>query len=423
MSGTSVTSSPQQLPVLPKDLVSIDTLEYLGFDEETAEFIWADRIKELVRAHATKPDGNLSTAFMSQVVEHVYDFGHVSNTCDDNLRLWHQCLNHCGLDRQTKAAIMDPVFKKIRLTQTCLHWVRNTIELRFKALQDLRAADAAASVPLKRGQADKSASKDAVPRPSQPEETAMSEAILRASESPLDTTVTLYKGVDRASVRHLFDDRRDLSRISALATFPPGNARGSSSAYYLYVDRDIAEQQACYIRRRSSLTPVVLVQVRIQKSALEAAYEGPQRQELYWPSEDWKRLAFYCRGNRPVPPDLVKYMEARLSIVTAVAKADRAFTRNMNRLDQITADMVLKNKHGKDAIQYCFRRHDADYFLTQHAELKMLPFTEDEFQEWCVDAREEELKDIPELPCRVVSGGFNVEGAMENADEHDGLVI
>ncbi|KAH0491137.1 hypothetical protein TgHK011_002579 [Trichoderma gracile] len=411
MSGTSVFSCPQQLPALPMDLVSVDTLEYLGFNEETAEFIWNDRIKPLVRANAAKPNSHLSEPFMYHIIDHVYDAGQVSNTCEDNKRLWHRCMSHCGLNRQTKMAIMDPIFNKIRRTQSCLDWVRNTIELRFKALQDLRAAEAASAL-RRRQAAQKSAAEDSVSHPSQPEETAMGKAVLQASQSPPGSTITLYKAVDRASVRRLFDGKGDLSRISALATSRPRDVRGSSSVYHFYVDRDIAEQQACYMRRRSYLTTAALVQVTIPKAMLEAGYEGPRRQEVYWPSEDWKRLAFHSRGNRPVPPDLVKYLKAQLSIVTAVARADRAFARGIKRADQVTEDMVLKNKHGEDAIQYCFRGCDADHFLAQHAELKMLPFTEEEFQAWCVEAQEEELKDIPELPCRMVSLGFHFEAAV-----------
>ncbi|TFB00354.1 hypothetical protein CCMA1212_007843 [Trichoderma ghanense] len=400
MSSTSVLSRPQQPPVLPEDLVSMDTLIYLGFNEEVAHRLWQDRCKWLVRAHATLISDQLNESFLGAITDHLYEDGLESNTCDDNDRAWHKCMNDCGLNWPTKRAIMDSLFKKTRLTQSCLHWVRDTIELRFKALQEVLAADAASEDQA----AQPTSEEDPVPRPSQPEETAMSEAVLRAAENPSDTTITLYKGIDRASVDHLFGDTGDLSRISALATAPPTDVCDFSSAYYFYVDRDVAENQACYIRRRSYLTRVVLVQATIQRSMLETGYEGPRRQEVYWPSEDWKRLVFHCRRKDEIPQDLARYMDARLVIATAAGRPTRHFVRGVNGPDDITEGMVLKNKHGEDAIQYCFRRYDADYFLAQHAELRMLPFTEMEYRAWCVETRDEPYKDIPPLvlPCRCV---------------------
>ncbi|KAL6886375.1 hypothetical protein HDV57DRAFT_526263 [Trichoderma longibrachiatum] len=397
MSGSSVFSKPHHPTVLPKDLVSKDTLLYLGLNEETAEFIWMDRIKPLVRKYAAEANDRLGKTFLANVIEHVYDFGQVSNTCDDDDRLWHRCMNLCGLDRKTKLAIMAPIFKKTRLTQSCLHWVCDTITLRFKALQELRAAEERAILE----EQIRGASQVSVSGPSQPEETAMNKAVLHDSVDSSDETVTLYKGIDRASLGHLFKNKLHSSRISSLATRGPTDVSPTSSAYYFYVDRDIAEQQACYIKQRSNLTPVVLVQVTIPKAMLETGYEGPRREEVYWPSEDWKTLVFHCRRKRAVPADLAKYMDAQLVVTTVAARASRCFMGHMKRPDQVTEDMVLKNKHGEDAIQYCFRRPHADWFLAEHAELKMLPFTDDEFRAWCVEAKEWELKDIPKfsLPC------------------------
>ncbi|PTB66894.1 hypothetical protein BBK36DRAFT_1198799 [Trichoderma citrinoviride] len=404
MSSTSVTSRPQVSPrPLPQDLISIATLRYLGFDEEAAWFIWCDRVCPLVRdEHSLDFNDDVNQAFICHIIEHVHEHG--GNTCEDNDQTWHESMAACGIDVWTRRAIMDPIFKRIRLTQSCLYWVRDTIHHRFQALLDVRAAGAPSTPGYDR--AVQSALEGSnVPQDSQPAETAMSKAVLDAAESSSGSSVALYKGIDRASLGHLFKNKLHSSRISSLATRGPTDVSPTSSAYYFYVDRDIAEQQACYIRRRSFLTPVVLVQVTIQESMLETGYLGPRRQEMYWPSEEWKELALrWKRGETPSPPILAEYMKAQLVIITAAAKANLFFCKNLKRPDRITEDMVMKNKQGKDAVQYCFRRYDGDHFLAKHAELKMLPFMEEEVEAWCIEARGED--GFPYVPCGVVRRRF-----------------
>ncbi|KAL6872961.1 hypothetical protein J3F83DRAFT_594552 [Trichoderma novae-zelandiae] len=394
MSNTPAINGAQKpATLLAKDLISRATIKYLGFNDEAAAYIWADVPEGLLRHMSTDADDWWTRSFIDLVIEYLYLSGQKLNTCDDDDWRWRQCMDRCGINRETRAAIMDPAFREIRRTQSCLYWLRDTMELRFQALLDIRCADIAS--PPDPDQTVQRASDDSASRPSQSDETAMSEAALHAAHNPSESSVTLYKGIDRASVSRLFEDTGDLSRISALASVPPTDVCGSASAYYFYVDRDVAEQQACYVRRRSSLTPVVLVRATIRKSTLESVYKGPRRQEVYWPDEDWKRLVFSCRRDNACPPDLARYMDASLVIATAATRANLFYNKLVKGPDKITEDMVLKNRHGEDAVQYCFRRYDGDHLLAKHAELEMLPFTEQEFQSWRIEARHEEMRDIP----------------------------
>lgn len=64
------------------------------------------------------------------------EFSYSDNAYSSN-NDWVGFMTKLGVNVVTIAAIMDPAFTRIRLTQSARYWILDTIYLRFRALQDL----------------------------------------------------------------------------------------------------------------------------------------------------------------------------------------------------------------------------------------------------------------------------------------------
>ncbi|RFU76541.1 hypothetical protein TARUN_5705 [Trichoderma arundinaceum] len=132
-------SEPDMFVTIPEELVSLATIQYLGYGEESATHIWNRWIASAPGYYVPESDPAFGTPFIDAIIgysDRRYDI----DTCDEDDEKWHECMNRCGIDRDTQNAIMNPAFKRIRLTESCLFWIRDTIELRYLALLEVQKA-------------------------------------------------------------------------------------------------------------------------------------------------------------------------------------------------------------------------------------------------------------------------------------------
>ncbi|KAM6486005.1 hypothetical protein HDV62DRAFT_352984 [Trichoderma sp. SZMC 28011] len=383
---------------LPNQLVSLATIKYLGYDDETASQIWnkwiaqapeADPVPEII------PIDQFELTFMDYIVGYSYGHGHrydpELNANDDDDAKWYACLDRCGINKDTQEAIMDPVFRRTRLTEACVFWIRNTIELRYEAL---KSSIQEASRDSLEGSASHDTSREGAGAHSDSEtirmtpwvsqDTAMSEAALCTTNAP--GSLTLYKGMDRSRLTRLFDRNGNLDDTRALSSRSPTDFDGRASAYCFAVDRDIAIEYAAFTKRRSDRTPVVIVHATFKKSTIESLSKN-EIQRLYWPSSEWKRLVFFSRKMKRLPPDLKKFNQVSLIIGNASARPSLAYVK-MGCHTEITQNMVLKNAAGRNAIQYAFLNDEGEE-LFEKADLAVFPITTGEFSRWYREAQEE----------------------------------
>lgn len=130
---TSSQPEPDIYSTISKELVSLATIKYLGYDDESAARIWNDWIASAPGDPIPELDLVFNTPFIDLIIGFSYDRQDL-DTSDDNDEKWFECMNRCGINQDTQAAIMNPVFRHIRLTESCLFWIRDTIESRYKAL-------------------------------------------------------------------------------------------------------------------------------------------------------------------------------------------------------------------------------------------------------------------------------------------------
>ncbi|KAL7793060.1 hypothetical protein V8C37DRAFT_379158 [Trichoderma ceciliae] len=296
-------------------------------------------------------------------------------------------MNLCGINQETQTAIMDPTFKSIRLTQSCLFWIRDTIEMRYRGLLEIEKASLEREMAIKRAASrpgelvprqhaeaqpsargssssaltgQRSISQTMRMAPGTAQETAMSEtALLAAGNAPGSTT--LFKCLDQGRLHRMFDNNGNVVDITRLQSSCPTDFYGKYAGYYFAVDRDIAQQYAGYAKHRSQQSSVVIIHITIENSAIESLPED-QLQRTYWPSEEWKALVFHSR--KATKPNWV-YVD-------------------MDSPSEIREEMVLKAKGGRNAVQYVFSGEHGEEFLKQHAlhNLKVFTLTTREYNSW-----------------------------------------
>lgn len=114
--------SPDDYLEVPKDLNSVECLEFVGFDNEQAQLIfdvWQDY---------NKAWGGTSDKWAMDVAAECIGDAEASYDAAGSDEDWDQALREMGLSADTRERILDPEFAWVRLTQTASYWARDTIE-------------------------------------------------------------------------------------------------------------------------------------------------------------------------------------------------------------------------------------------------------------------------------------------------------
>ncbi|KAN0073471.1 hypothetical protein V8E54_008691 [Elaphomyces granulatus] len=377
------TPDPEKYATIPDTLVSLATLKYLGYTDTTANEIWT----RWTNWPSGQPgrfevdlDGEIlfidvATSYLTRGREH--------DTWDDNDQPWYNCMSLCGIRPEVQVSIMDPVFKRIRLTESCYFWMKDTIELRYRGLEAAQRASRERAMFLQRA-----ASR---PNPitiggSRGLRSTISSTMRMAPEiSPVSNSLiaqnapgftTLYKGLDQARVDGLFNNWGDVVAWQRLLSNFPSDFLGRDAGFYFAVHRDIAEYYACYAKRRDDVSSVVVIHLTIPNNKIESL-STTQLQKTYWPSAEWKNLVWHCRTARRLPTELRKFKQACLIIGTMAKKPNTAYDK-MNSPEQIDESCVLKTKDGGNAVQYVFHNDEGEQFLEQQvSSVSVHPVTND----------------------------------------------
>lgn len=144
----SATSSSPDFITIPDTLISLATLIYLGFTKEEAEKIW-NKWTNWPFPRETDPDdedsplgnnplGNMR--FIELVLQTLGsdDLYGENDTYSDNDEEWYSCMEKHGINDELQSAMMDPDYKSIRLTGSCLYWLRDTMEQRYDLLEEVQ---------------------------------------------------------------------------------------------------------------------------------------------------------------------------------------------------------------------------------------------------------------------------------------------
>ncbi|KAI2612281.1 uncharacterized protein GGS25DRAFT_528968 [Hypoxylon fragiforme] len=125
-------------PRIPSTLVSLETIEYLGFTHPTAVELWDTWTfitmykTEGLTANPTEYQKLMLSFFIKFIVDHLIQFEDTKTDDDDD---WIQCMEKCGICKDLQDTIMDPFFRDTRRMATCHTRLTEIIKLNFAALQ------------------------------------------------------------------------------------------------------------------------------------------------------------------------------------------------------------------------------------------------------------------------------------------------
>ncbi|KAF4466354.1 hypothetical protein FALBO_6803 [Fusarium albosuccineum] len=399
---------------IPDQLISLATIEHVGFSKTKALEIWNSWTNWPVtgpRRETDIDDGGLQVTFLDFLTEHI---GRV-DTHDDNDVEWTSCMETYGLATEAQHAILDVRFKYLRLSRSCAEWSADTVHMRYAGLEEIQKASRDRAAALRcassrpgNSQASRSSSDNVVSTPdtlstsssSRPTQrsissmqresvpgisTDSSSSSIAIAERDVPGYTVLYKGLDQGRIVNLLDDAGRLNQIEALLSPPPSDFSGTRSLFYFTPDFKVAEYYAAYAKRRANVESVVIVRIAIPDDAIWGMEEG-EIQRVYWPSREWKELVWYSRRQQRLPSTLRKYRDATLVIGTISKKPERVYHR-LKSWEGVSESHVLKvdREHStRKAVQFVFSGEEGQDFLVKHASdnIKVYPFTQGEMGNW-----------------------------------------
>jgi hypothetical protein len=403
---------------IPATLISYETLLYIGLSEAKATELWSRWINwppSGPRREIEADDGGLQVTFIDFVLGALEE---QIDTTEDNDLLWRACLDACGFDADVQDAIIDPHFKYLRLSESCLYWAKDTIEMRYAGLKDIQRSsreremelqqvasrpsehqgvhsrggqegglNPSTGSPLSTGRGQRSIS--GIQQQSTPgigPEIWGSASAIAARNAPGHTV--LFKGIDQGRIAGLFDETGTLDRIETLLSSAPSDFSGTRSLFYFTPDYQVAQYYAAYAKRRANCESVVIVCLHIPNTAIESLLP-PEIQYIYWPSSEWKELVWRCRTQQSLPSYLRKYRQAVLMIGTTSRKPDLVYYA-MGSWEAVTEDCLLRvgSNQNSPAVQYVFSgEEEGREFLVEHGarNIKVFPYPQFELEAWLAE--------------------------------------
>lgn len=128
---------------VPDVLISEETIHYLGYKEDVAARLW-NHWAVWTPSHATRRicDDIPGIPFIDFVTDYLCTGG--VDTGEEEDEEWYACFEACGIRAEIRDTIMNPVFRDIRLTETCVSWIKYTMEMRYYSLKRFLKARATA---------------------------------------------------------------------------------------------------------------------------------------------------------------------------------------------------------------------------------------------------------------------------------------
>lgn len=125
--------TPPRMIEIPTLLHSHATLQYAGFNEKTAIFLWQSWLKASRHPQTSHPFEEIPTMYLKTMNVDAKD------GTDD----WDAVLRHFGISEELLGAIMAPEYAALRSTASAKYWVRDTFATRFRGLKAMQSASVA----------------------------------------------------------------------------------------------------------------------------------------------------------------------------------------------------------------------------------------------------------------------------------------
>ncbi|KAK1829227.1 hypothetical protein QBC39DRAFT_357449 [Podospora conica] len=390
---------PDTFVTIPEILISFETLKYIGFSEAYA----ADRWEAWTNWPDWGPQREIDAppeddriTFLEFVLEPIKG---IQDAVDDTDAAWYTCMDNCGMSPDAQAAIMDDKFTELRLSQSCLFWIIDTVDRRYGGLKDIQRTSMTREMTIRR-EAGRPRLPVTAGEPSSERERGRSFSEQQQQETPgvqanIWTTAQaqaapghtiLYKVISKSRVEGLFDEAGNVQDLSTLLSSSPSDFSPSSSCYYFFVDHLVARYYASYAKRRSTTEAILIISLTVPNRAIETLRE-PDLLRVFFPESEWRELVWFSRRRARLPAHLNKFSRATLIIGTIAKGPDRLF-HQMKTSEGVTEKNVLKIGRRREgerphAVQYVFSFEAGGDWLRENmgrATIHVARFTSDDIR-------------------------------------------
>ncbi|KAI9808443.1 MAG: hypothetical protein M1826_004153 [Phylliscum demangeonii] len=387
---------------LPANLISRETVEFLGYDSSTAEALW-DRFR-------TQPANDDMEVDLLELALCRIEHWPRDATCESDD--WDALMTEMGINDQLRQAIMFTQYTEIRYTASCHYWLMEAMNVKWHALEALddelrleaakrrRAgsrgtgrpkAKSISSVPSRPYLAARPFSPTSPARQAAPEfedqrepgpasefedqrQSGSTAAVAVADAPPsLDRHTMIWRAGPLYKQTSFYDVENGDINLLAIASTPGDFSCGRSVAYFT-PQRETANQHAEWAKRKFVIEHIAIVQVAVPWTLLEGL------STLYlWSdgntSKTWKEVVWRGRRGWPVPDEMEPLEKEDLWIGHILSgkhvKYERLkLSREIKDSDVLTVQIDGEEKRG---IQWTFQTRKARRGFEEHCRGKLMP--------------------------------------------------
>ncbi|KAI4251211.1 MAG: hypothetical protein L6R42_008468 [Xanthoria sp. 1 TBL-2021] len=340
ISSSSSSSSEEAEPrvTIPAVLESVQALSFIGFTDRAADQIMYRH--SLVSAHRDDVD-ILSFAK-----------GHIRSAKDASLpwENWRDAMDEMGVKNSVQEAIMLPQFESLRLTQSAMFWVLDTISAKYMYLQSIdrevlgyargpRRSESYVQIESRLSGESRPSSSS---KPTQPSSSKAAQGKANPQPSQAlhlgandhqvgDGEIELLKGGTQVRLVQAFPSPADppndvINRLQNIFSAIPGDFSPNESALYFTKQRDVAYQYMDYARERTTEQSQQLLAVGILHVIIPTEFLADHAQ-IY--GDEWREFVMHCRLQIGRFPSHLTYLKNTSVIMGPILKANDAMVRNV----------------------------------------------------------------------------------------------
>lgn len=361
---------------IPKTLESKETYEFIGLTEEIASDIW----KRYNTRDPAMPDSFLEFAQYHIEMNKAPD---AYTKYDD----WDACMEHMGVTKALRDAILIPEFEDLRYTQSAKHWVIDAFEMRFGALESI-AEKISNNMQIKQRKPGyfyssnpSSSFPNPIPLPASSSSVALSKTSKQkqGEKQPTETTrlakagvqievaapspipaefTTVWKALDKRRCNGFLDPASGRINLDPIASRSPTDFHGKTDAVYFTPQKSVAYRYAMWAKQKASIAEVMMIQIDVPFELTEGKFGSTDFTHRIWkdsnPDCEWNQLIWTSRRQERRPKNLAYLQKYGMLIGHICTGRDSNITSLPNH-SSITDKHLLKfydNGSWKNGIQW-----------------------------------------------------------------------
>ncbi|CAF9928764.1 MAG: hypothetical protein HETSPECPRED_006924 [Heterodermia speciosa] len=318
-------SEDEQTIEIPEVLRSKETYIFLGLSEKLATILWKRWLN--IDPDDRGPDGPISFLSLAETIVacHNEDLWCINDP-------WINYITALGFSDEIAAAICDPKHDSIRFTASAKFWLLDTLNLRWRSLQDLQDKSRSR---LRKAQSKKADTSEA----------DTSVAIRGGGDQAMNPnfvpgSTILWRGSDNRYVQNLIHPitgEVDMYRMRALWPNDFGSILKGGSGYYFSPQKAVALKYAAFARKRSESSATSLVRIEIPNSILEKYKPVLIEHDT---SEMWRIVVWHSRQLRTIPK-AYSHLKSAAVLIGPICRSENTAIEKLATWKDITNGHIM----------------------------------------------------------------------------------